>query len=67
MGTLAPSTEDDWPREAFTPQQITDKLAYWSEHLREKDQGLSNAALTRAEIVTNLNRWLDELTEQRGL
>lgn len=49
----------------YTAQQIRDKLVYWSEHLREHNAG-TNSVITRLEIRTQLDRWLDELLALRG-
>lgn len=54
-----------WPSEPPpTPQQVTDKLTYWREHLLE--HGNTTSPLTRTEITTQLDRWLDERVNQRG-
>lgn len=54
-----------WPNEAPpTPQQISDKLVYWREHLLE--HGHTTSPLTRIEITAQLDRWLDERVNQRG-
>lgn len=72
MGRLAPVAINfpahaalNWPMPAPpTPQQITDKLTYWAELLRENTD--AGTVVTRIEITTQLDRWLDELVQQRG-
>lgn len=56
----------EWPAEAFTLQQIRDKLTYWSEHLLEHKQGTANCCLTLSEILRELDRWLDARLDLRG-
>lgn len=65
MHVLAPK-RSQWPGEAFTEQQIWDKLTYWREHLVEFRAGKSNSVVTLAEILRALDRWLDERLALRG-
>jgi len=65
MGLLAPQ-KAEWPRDAYTAQQIMDRLTLWREHLIEHKHGTANAVLTHAEITGQLDRWLDELLDIQG-
>jgi hypothetical protein len=66
MGLLAPQPKPAFEREAYTKQQINDRLTVWREHLLEAKAGTTNCTLTVAEIRRELDRWLDELSELRG-
>lgn len=50
---------------AYTKQQILDKLAYWREHHLAHQAG-TNLVTTRAEVTSQLDKWLDELLSLRG-
>lgn len=67
MGRLvAASTVNEWAGEAYTRQQIRDKLTLWREHLLEHKHGTANSCLTRPEITRALDQWLDESLHLRG-
>jgi hypothetical protein len=61
MGLLAAGTTPPLPP---TKQQIMDRLMVWREHLLELGQ--TNCVLTRAEVMRELDRWLDALSDLRG-
>jgi len=55
MPFLKPQT---WPKEAFTEQQIRDRIVFWREKLLDYRP--------REQIQAELDKWLDELLELRG-
>jgi hypothetical protein len=61
MGLLAAGTTPPLPP---TRQQILDHLISWRERLLEL--GDTNCVLTRAEVMRELDRWLDALSDLRG-
>lgn len=63
---LAPISPDPWPSEAFSENEIAERLQYWREHWLEWKAGNSNPVLTGQEIRNSLDRWLDERLELRG-
>lgn len=65
MSRLAPQ-QDGFEEDAFSRQQVMDKLRHWREHLVAHDRGLTNCILARGEIVRELDKWLDELIDLRG-
>lgn len=62
MSKLAPQTET-FEEDAFTRQQIMDKLTHWWSHLDEINRGVTNCTLTRSWVLVEMDRWLDELAQ----
>jgi hypothetical protein len=64
MGKLADKTE--LPPAPPTREHVLERLEHWRCALVAFDRGAANTLMTRGEIVRTLDRWLDELIEQRG-
>jgi hypothetical protein len=64
MGRLVPATPASLPPAPPNRQQIMDHFTSWRERLLE--HGQSNCVLTRVEIMRELDRWLDALSDLRG-
>jgi hypothetical protein len=64
MAKLADRSEP--PPEPPSKEFILERLEHWRCELVAFDLGASNQTRSRREIVVTLDRWLDELLEQRG-
>jgi hypothetical protein len=65
--SAAQKTHEKFARGAHTRPEINERLAHWYGLLAQHDKGLVNRTLTRPEILRQIDRWLDESNELKGL
>lgn len=63
MRAIGAKTDQEFQDEAFTRQHVMDRLAHFAEMLRQHDEGMVNASVSRAELCSFLDAWLGTLVE----
>lgn len=62
----AARTHERFQAGVCTRAEINERLGHWWELLRQHDEGRTNSRLSRADILSQLDRWLDESNDLRG-